>query len=462
MLGWTVGFAALVACSDSATPQKTASGPLNLIDGLEQASVSPDFVEIDFGTPDSRQYLGHGWARNGNSPNRDFVWGLGSSSQVRVPLSQPGNVAVTFQARPFGGFELEGQTVTLVANEKTFGTIPLDDGWSQYTVVAPEGTFHDGENTLELQYAWSAVPSDYSESDDRRSLSVAFDRISFDPDATTPGRSDDRPRPASVDFGTAASKALLKSGWGGREHGPKGVSYAWVTKKTAKLSLDLGHPSPSTLSLRARPFAYPNGPTQTLDLVVNGTQTSTWQLEEGWHEYTAELPASAFRSGRNTVALTFGHATSPSAVGTGNDKRKLAAALDWMTINPLVSPTIQANDQLHLALGIRTAYMLNLPAGSTLHVEMVDQTSSLVVELKNMRNGRIRSWSLDQSGEIQLSNPNTPSRVVQLSLIARRGEQASSLLLSRLTIETPDGAAPSFIGLRPRTQASEGDLPASP
>jgi hypothetical protein len=131
-------------------------------------------------------------------------------------------------------------------------------------------------------------------------------------------------------------------------------------------------------------------------------------------------------------------------------------------VEPLVSPTVENNKQLHLALGMRTAYPITLPPGSVLDIEMAEQESSLVVELKDMRSGRTRIWALDASGRIELSDANASTRMVQLALIARRGEQAASLVLDRVSIEATGAAAPSFIGLRPRTQASEDDPPGSP
>ena len=462
---WLVAFSGglqLSACENPHATTADATGPLNLIENLPMASVGPDLVELDLGTTDSRQYLGHGWARNGQSPHRDFVWGLGQSSQLRVPLSRPGNVAVTVHARPFGGFDLHGQTVTLVANGQEFATIELEDGWSETTVVAPKGVFRNGDNTLECKYAWSAVPSDLSDSDDQRALAVAFDRFVFDPDAPAPGLSDDRPRAVDVDFGAISSRRQIGPGWGGLEQGPKGTTYAWAVARSASVTVDLGHPVQSMLAVRARPFVYPDAPSQSIDLHVNGTMAGTWILDDGWQEYTSELSPSMFKAGRNTLTLHFSRTNSPAAVGTGADDRTLAAALDWLSIEPVVSPTVQDGEKLHLALGMRTAYPVTLPAGSVLNVEMPEQQSSLVVELKDMGSARTQIWALDASGRIELTDAKARTRMAQLALIPRRGDQAASLVLDRVSVEGTGANAPTLIGLRPRSQASEADLPASP
>jgi hypothetical protein len=452
----------LSACQEPDKPEVVTSGPIDLIESLDVASVGPELVALDLGTPDSRRYLGHGWARNGQSPDRSFVWGLGESSMVRVHLSQPNNVALTLHARPFGGADLHDQTVTLIANQKEFATVPLDTGWSKSTVVAPSGAFRDGENNLELRYAWSAVPSELTDSDDQRALAVAFDRFIFDPDSTTPGLVDDRPRPVKLDLGAPGTRSHLVSGWGGREQGPQGASYCWATDRTASISIELGRPVTAALTIRARPFTAPDAPAQTVDVTVNDSPAGTWTLEEGWQEYTTELPASMLQNGTNTVAFSFSHATSPAEMGTGVDRRTLAAALDWLTVVPNDSPAVHSDGRLHLALGVRTAYPLTLPPSSTLDVGMPDQDSSLVVELKDMRSRRTQTWLVKESGQIQLSDADDAARVVQLALIARRGERAESLVLDRVTVDSTGAVAPRFTGLRPDSQATGDDPPASP
>ena len=130
----------------------------------------------------------------------------------------------------------------------------------------------------------------------------------------------------------------------------------------------------------------------------------TWILDEGWQEYTSELPRRCSESRTNTLTLHFDRTTSPATVGTGADARTLAAALDWLHIEPVVSPTVQDGDQLHLALGMRTAYPVTCPQGSVLNVEMPEQQSGLVVELKDMGSGRTPIWPLDASGRIELTD----------------------------------------------------------
>ena len=158
------------------------------------------------------------------SPHRDFVWGLGESSQLRVPLSRPGNVAVTVHARPFGGFDLHDQTVTLVANGQEFATIELADGWSRTTVVAPKGVFHNGDNTLGVQIRMVGRSQRFVGLEDQQALAVAFDRFVFD-DAPAPGQSDDRPRSVDVDAGHRVVESSIRAGVSSNR-GPKGTTYA--------------------------------------------------------------------------------------------------------------------------------------------------------------------------------------------------------------------------------------------
>lgn len=461
LAGLWVGALAGAGCAEAPEAVAEATGPLDLVASFEAASSSVDVVEIDLGTPASRRLLGHGWARNGQGPDRDFVWGLGESSQLRVGLSHPGNVAITLNARPYGDETMEGQTVTLVANDREFATVALEAGWSEQRVVAPRGLFVDGENTLELRYAWSAVPSELSDSSDTRALAVAFDRLVFDPDAPGPGAPDDRPRLASLDFGSPGSRAQLLGGWGGREQGPQGTSFSWATRRRARAVLELGRPVGSVLSMRARPFAFPGAPEQSVEVAINGAHVGSWRLSEGWQEYSAELPATALQSGRNTVSFTFDQVHSPAEVGVGTDSRTLAAAVDWLTLAPLEGAAVDGGGALHLPLGVRTSYPLTLPPSSVLTVEMADQEAVLVVEIKAMRGVRREAWTLQGSGELALSGPDEPARKVQLTLLARRGTGSETLVLDALRVDSSSGEAATLSGLRRGTPASGDDPPGS-
>jgi len=458
---WFVALVVQAGCEKPEVAVVAAAGPLDLVASLDHASTGSDAVALDLGTPGTRRYLGHGWARDGQSPHREFVWGLGESSLLRVHLRQPGHVSIAMHARPFGDHDLTGQAVTLLANKQKLATIPLDAGWSHHELLAPQGVFHDGENSVELRYAWSAVPAEISESADERALAVAFDSFIFLPDSTAPGEPDDRPRAVAVDFGTADARRHLDFGWGGRESGGDDLTYAWATGRRAQISVDLGRPVRSELSIRVRPFSYPGAPSQVVEVLVNGETTGTWILTEGWQDYTAELPASLFRVGSNTIQLSFSHVQSPFDLGNGDDHRTLAAAFDWLSISPLVNPAVSGDGSLELPLGVRVAFPLTLPPSSVLDVEMAYQNASLVVELKDMRSGTTESWSLRQSERVELSGADDPTRVMQLSLMSRRGEQAESVVLDSLTVESTDGHSPSITGLRPRTPAIGDDPPGS-
>lgn len=449
-------------CTPSAPPSSVPSQPTDLIAALALASHAPDTITIDLGTPGSRHRLGKGWAGNGQGPDRDFVWGLGQASILRVPLSSPGNVELAIEARPYDGADRDDQSVTVLVNDQYLGEFELTGGWSSHRLVAPRGLFHSGENIIEFQYAWSAVPAELSNSSDRRALAVAFDRITVDPDSRSPNHTDDRPRAVVVDLGAAAHREHLREGWGGPEHSPEGTTYAWAIRTHATIDLTLGHPVPSTLELRARPFVHPSLSVQSVDLAMNGSPIGTWLLEPGWNDYRAELPASVFQTGTNQLSLQFARAVSPASLGTGVDQRALAAAIDHVAITPKATRAIVSDDQLVLPLGVRTSFPLTLPPSSFLEVELADADSSLVVELSEGQGSGTRSWQVEDSRQLHLTGPEAPTRVVQVSLAGRRGERADPVVVQRLIVRAGGEAQPHVTGLRPHTQADEADLPASP
>ncbi|GIW09141.1 MAG: hypothetical protein KatS3mg061_0198 [Dehalococcoidia bacterium] len=142
------------------------------------------------------------------------------------------------------------------------------------------------------------------------------------------------PPPRRVDLGTPASAGALGSGWGEDEVGAGGVSLVWATARQAELFL----PAPggaATIRLRITPLLYPEMPSQRLRLRLNGYDLGEQVLPPDWSELSVVAPASAWRSGANRLVLEFAHLASPQAVLGTPDPRQLAAALDWVEVEPL-------------------------------------------------------------------------------------------------------------------------------
>jgi hypothetical protein len=136
-----------------------------------------------------------------------------------------------------------------------------------------------------------------------------------------------------VDFGTWAAAPYRGEGWSDDEE-VFSASANWVQGTEAQLFFPVRGSGDRRLALRITPFAYPDAPSQTVDLVLNDKPVRwTLYLDEGWQVMETTLPESMLRQGLNTLTLRFDHATRPSDVLPGvGDERPLSAAVDWVEV----------------------------------------------------------------------------------------------------------------------------------
>jgi len=136
-----------------------------------------------------------------------------------------------------------------------------------------------------------------------------------------------------IKFGTDASLPFQAEGW--TEEEKVGNEMAnWVSRREARFLIPARDGADYVLTLRAQPFAYPNAPTQTMDVLVNGQQLQKIEMKQGWENYSVTLPARDLHSGVNDVILKFGYAVRPRDVPSpsSDDDRTLAAAVSSLTI----------------------------------------------------------------------------------------------------------------------------------
>jgi hypothetical protein len=141
------------------------------------------------------------------------------------------------------------------------------------------------------------------------------------------------PDPLRVDFGTWTAAPYRGEGWGDDEE-VFSASANWVLGTEARLFFPVRGSGDRRLALRITPFAYPDAPSQTVDLVLNDKPVRwTLYMGEGWQVMETTLPESMLRQGLNTLTLRFDHATRPSDVLPGvSDERPLSAAVDWVEV----------------------------------------------------------------------------------------------------------------------------------
>lgn len=117
-----------------------------------------------------------------------------------------------------------------------------------------------------------------------------------------------------LDFGTEAVRAHQGEGWDGPEE-VYGVSATWATAREARVFLTLPDTEPYRLTIRAAPFAYPDGLPQTMQALLNGHPLGPARpMTAGYQEYTFDAPAGWAREGLNVLTLRFAYARRPRDV----------------------------------------------------------------------------------------------------------------------------------------------------
>jgi hypothetical protein len=119
--------------------------------------------------------------------------------------------------------------------------------------------------------------------------------------------------------------------YGAESDGP--ASFRWVTSRAA-LILPLARTTNMRVQLRLRAYTYPGAPPQQLTVRVNDAPLGSFDVPSDWQTITFDVDRAAWRTTINRLALEFGRADAPADHDTPGDHRRLAAALDWLRIDP--------------------------------------------------------------------------------------------------------------------------------
>lgn len=122
---------------------------------------------------------------------------------------------------------------------------------------------------------------------------------------------------------------FVSTGWYDAERDGD-LTFRWADQE-AEVLIPLDHAAPLLLQLQLRAFTYDGAPPQSLTLLVNGRVIGEREIGGDWIRLEVPTESSQWRSGVNRVTLRFRRATSPAEVG-GNDRRRLAAAVDYVRI----------------------------------------------------------------------------------------------------------------------------------
>lgn len=138
-----------------------------------------------------------------------------------------------------------------------------------------------------------------------------------------------------VEFQEGPTAGALRSGWSGFEKARDGTTFVWAEGTESSLRLGKTVRSPHEIRLRTWSFAYPGAGPQVLTLFVNDNRVGTLTLSPAPAEYSLSTPWSVWKEDENVVRFRFSRADPPALrVPGATDARPLAAAFDWVRIQP--------------------------------------------------------------------------------------------------------------------------------
>ena len=162
---------ALTACEPSPDVLSTV---MDLVDEAAFAEAFVDPARIDVGTPAGRGYLGGGWStRDEQDGHGRFVWAVGESSVIDVPILERRDLRIELELRPFTWPGSPPQGLKILVGDMELASFELSPGPSVVAFDLPEGAQQGDGIRLTLRWAWHRSPSEVLGVADRRSLTAA-------------------------------------------------------------------------------------------------------------------------------------------------------------------------------------------------------------------------------------------------------------------------------------------------
>lgn len=130
----------------------------------------PEDGRIWTGDANFSRFFGSGWYRTEDIANTSARWGT-DIAIIRVALI-PKDTQLSFIAAPYS----TGQSVEIIVNEQSLGTVSLDTVWGESNITIPAETIQGHEiTTIELHHALAEYPENHN-----RKLSAAYSLFKFE------------------------------------------------------------------------------------------------------------------------------------------------------------------------------------------------------------------------------------------------------------------------------------------
>jgi hypothetical protein len=134
----------------------------------------------------------------------------------------------------------------------------------------------------------------------------------------------------TIDVGSAVDRPALYSGFSVDEHdGDR--TFAWIDGPHAELLVPRRSRTDADVLIVCQPNQ-PRGAAQEMSVALNGWLLGTVPLHDGWQTVSLPAPARAWQIGVNELTMSFSSAVSPMQNGESQDRRRLSAGLDRVSV----------------------------------------------------------------------------------------------------------------------------------
>jgi len=144
-----------------------------------------------------------------------------------------------------------------------------------------------------------------------------------------------------INVGEEGDATYLGSGWWTPETAD--FAFRWAVESPTYLVVPLRPPlylrAPAwgehggyLLRLHSRPFSFPGGPAQTIDIEIDGAPLTRVEMRPEMSVYEVAIPNDSLQGSLSEIAFRFAYTRSPLEAGVSDDARSLAALFDTIEL----------------------------------------------------------------------------------------------------------------------------------
>lgn len=126
----------------------------DLLAELPTADLATEIDGLVFGQGDARRFLRQGFSIDEfeGRLERPFVWAVGNSSEIVLPIVHPRDGTLLLEARPFRDPEAPAQTLDVYFNDEPVGRFELHPHLASYPIAVPASLQRLGDNRLRFDH----------------------------------------------------------------------------------------------------------------------------------------------------------------------------------------------------------------------------------------------------------------------------------------------------------------------